>query len=135
MNKLFITASAFSAINDRSDTNHTKAVEFVHGLFSETVKLYTSQGEVVRAAQKIQETVGRNKMISFMKYLNDGDIIVLPEEPDLLEGAFEVFTDYTKDDIPGFYNTYLATLIKNKGIMHVLSFDDELRQFSLLLWP
>lgn len=136
MTSIYITACAFIALNDPNDTYHDVAQEYVQSLFSETVKLYTSDIEVLFAAKHIHKKVSKERSLRFLHLLRDGGITLFQAEIEVLEESAETYTSLDKklDNITPL-DLYRVVLLKKKGVRRVFSFDPALKAFGFVVTP
>ena len=137
MHSLFITSSAFTALNNHQDTNHKSAVQFVNSLFRETIKLYTSLVEVVIAADRIQSERGKAKAQKFLRLLGEDAICMLTSRDDPFDRGVEKWsrTRPKAGIVPALNQALAVELMHQYSLKDVFSFDPGYTRFDVIVWP
>jgi len=134
MNTLFINTDAFSALNIADHPNHTAAVSFVSELFSQTVKLYTSQTVVLNVCEKIRRKQGYPKMQQFLNLIANGGFVVLGEDQKVFERAVARLFDNPTSELR-LIDAIVIEQMMEWGIKDIFSFRPQLKEYNVIVWP
>ena len=134
MNTLFINSDAFSSLNITDNPNHTLAVAFVNELFSQTVKLYTSQTVVLDVCENIRRQQGYAKMQQFLLRIANGGFVVLIEDKKTFERAVCRVADNSGSELL-LMDAIIIEQMKEWGIKDIFSFRPQLKDYNVIVIP
>ncbi|MCA9392479.1 type II toxin-antitoxin system VapC family toxin [candidate division WWE3 bacterium] len=134
MKQLFVASDAFVALNFKTSSAYDEAVGFVTGLFNETVKVYTSVGEVVKAADSIYKLGDNDKLQTFLKtLLGDSGIVVVDEQKSDMTLAIDLLCKLRHSI--NYSDAVMLTVMQRNGIKDIFSFNKDLKSGNVIVWP
>lgn len=135
MNTLFINTDAFSALNIPDHPNNAQAVAFVSDLFSQTVKLYTSQTVVAHVCEKIRRKQGYRKMLQFINLIQTGGFVVLYEDSLIMERATKRLLNHEPKNHMRFVDAVVLEQMMVWEIKDIFTFRSEFKKCNVIVWP
>jgi len=135
MTELFIHSSAFEVLNQVDHLEHSHAIEFVQSLLSDSLTIFTSVDEVVRAASTIKREVGEAKEEQFLSLVFSGGIRFLYDDHSNLQNVTEVYFSLKKKEKLDVSDVQCAMLMKRYGVKHMLAFNSELSKLGVIVVP
>lgn len=137
MNKIFVDTSAFAALADSSDDNHTGATEFnrtVKGISLITSnyvldELYT----LLLINTDYAKTVQFKTQLDFLITQRLLKIVWISEE--LASQTWQVFEKFNKDKQWSFTDCSSYVVMKERGITEVFTFDHHFSQMGFTRLP
>jgi predicted nucleic acid-binding protein len=135
MQRIFVSSSAFVALNDSTNSDHKEAVSFVSGLFNQTVKVYSSVIEIVWATEAIEQKAGKEKALTFSNLVTavESGITIVPSFVEYLPDSEQYVI--TGDTVTHYREIMLANTMHAHGIRDVFSFNKRLRDLNVIVWP
>lgn len=134
MERLFIDTSAFTALSNRRERNHARAMQYWRTLRKKRVKLWTSDYIVDESLTLIRKQVGHGEAVAFGNSIRAREMDVLEVTRDIRDAAWEIFVRYSDKDF-SFTDCTSFALMRQIAIKKAFSFDRHFAQFGLEVVP
>jgi len=135
---IFVDTSAFLAIVNEKDNNHTSAKTFLEGIKTGKVKvkkIITSDYIIDETLTRIRYSVGHKEAVKWGKDILASKVVEKIEvEKEIFELAWEIFETY-EDKKLSFTDCTSFALMKKKDIEKVFSFDKDFENMGFILMP
>jgi len=137
MKQLFVDTSAFAALADKNDDNHTRAVEFNHQV--KGITLVTTNYVLDELYTLLLINVGYTKTVQFKKKIdflitkNILRIIWISEV--IATQTWQIFEQYNTDKQWSFTDCTSYVVMKEQSITEVFTFDRHFSQMGLIRLP
>lgn len=132
--KVFADASAWVALYDADDGNHTVAIAKQQRLREEKALIYTSDYIFDEAVTRIRYSVGHSSAVRLGELILSSRIVnVLNVPTEIRDAAWQMFCRY-HDKQWSFTDCTSFVLMKIHQIPYAFSFDRDFVQAGFLLW-
>ena len=132
--KLFVDTSAWCAVFDRRDQNHTRASAFFSALRGKPVRLITSDYIFDETVTLLRAHTGHPSAVAFGESILKGSVAIEEIDASLRAEAWELFVKY--DDLDCSFTDYTSfVLMRNLQLDHAFTFDHHFWTMGLVCHP
>lgn len=134
---VFIDVSAWVAITDAADANHSVATEYFKELLEKNTKMICNNAVIDQALQEIKKRLGNDKAKQFLNII-DESVLTINLRMDWLARRVRrnALARYLKDDKDlELIHYYIFETIDRKKVDIIFSFDQRLARFGLPIMP
>lgn len=135
---IFVDTSAFLAIVNEKDDNHTAAVELLEEIKNGKIrikKIITSDYIIDETLTRIRYSVGHKEAVEWGTDILSSKVIEKIEiGSEIFRSAWELFCTYN-DKKFSFTDCTSFALMKKRGIEKVFSFDGDFERIGFILLP
>ncbi len=135
---LFVDTSAFLALVNEKDENHTAAVVFLEDIKNGKVKIkkiMTSDYIIDETLTRIRYAVGHREAVEWGKDILSSKVVEKSEVGKEIFGlAWELFETY-EDKKLSFTDCTSFALMKKRSIEKAFSFDEDFERMGFILFP
>ncbi len=135
---IFVDTSAFLALVNEKDNNHTDAVHFLEEIKSGRVKIkkiITSDYIIDETLTRIRYSVGHQEAVEWGKDILASNVVEKIEmRKEIFELAWKLFQDYDDKKL-SFTDCTSFAIMKKKGIEKAFSFDKDFERIGFTQLP
>ena len=135
---IFVDTSAFLALVNEKDTNHTEAVHFLEKIKSGRVKIkkiITSDYIIDETLTRIRYSVGHQEAVEWGKDILASNVVERLEVGiEMFELAWELFQTYDDKKL-SFTDCTSFAIMKKNGIEKAFSFDEDFERIGFIQIP
>ncbi len=136
---IFIDTSAFIAIEDKKDVNHSKALEFKTQLLFSRQRLITTNYVLDETFTLMLLDLGYRKTVNF-KYeldilIHSNLLILVHITPQIEQAAWETFERFNRDKTWSFTDCTSKVVMEKFKIREAFAFDRHFRQMRFINRP
>jgi predicted nucleic acid-binding protein len=135
---IFVDTSAFLALVNEKDTNHTDAVHFLEKIKNSKIKIrkiITSDYIIDETLTRIRYSVGHQEAVEWGKDILASNVIEkLDVGREMFELAWELFQTYSDKKL-SFTDCTSFAIMKKKGIEKAFSFDEDFERIGFIQLP
>ncbi len=135
---IFVDTSAFLALVNEEDNNHTEAASFLEKIKSGRVKIkkiITSDYIIDETLTRIRYSVGHQEAVEWGKDILASNVIEKLEVGREMFGlAWELFQTYSDKKL-SFTDCTSFAIMKKKGIEKAFSFDEDFKRIGFIQLP
>lgn len=129
---IFIDTSAWIAIEDKKDINHTKALELKQELLASRERTITTNYVLDETYTLMLLDLGYTKTVDFkhkLDRLSDSNLIITVHiTPEIEQEAWETFELFNKDKMWSFTDCTSRVIMEWLGIQEAFTFDRHFEQ-------
>lgn len=135
---IFVDTSAFLALINEKDTNHTDAVHFLEKIKDGRIKIrkiITSDYIIDETLTRIRYSVGHQEAVEWGKDILASNVVERLEVGiEMFELAWELFQTYDDKKL-SFTDCTSFAIMKKKGIEKAFSFDEDFERIGFIQLP
>lgn len=135
---IFVDTSAFLALVNEKDKNHTAAARFLEDIKNGRIKIrkiITSDYVIDETLTRIRYAVGQKEAVQWGKDILASNVVEkLEVGRELFELAWELFQTYDDKKL-SFTDCTSFAIMKKKGIEKAFSFDGDFERTGFILLP
>lgn len=136
---IFVDTSAWIAIEDEKDINHSQALQFKQELLVSRARLVTTNYILDETYTLMLLDVGYSRTVKF-KHKLDGLIftnliIIVHITPEIERSAWNAFERFNKDKTWSFTDCTSKTIMEWFGLQEAFTFDRHFEQMSFVKKP
>lgn len=128
--KLFVDADAFVALNDQKDPNYQHAVTFSSLASSSRIPLITSDPAFGEAITVISQNINLRQAIQFAEEILASSIEIVEVDPGLRKAGLEIFKKQTSKN-SRFTDCINMAIMKKMSLNTIFSFDVQYKKNKL----
>ena len=129
---VYIDSSAYLALLDVNDANHTAALLILRWLSLNRYRLYTTNALLIECHALIMSCPGRRIAARFLQDVDAGNTVIVRVRADDETRAKAVV--YRYDDKDFSFNDALSFVVMERlGIQRVFTFDNDFTQYGFLV--
>lgn len=133
MRRVFIDTSAFVALRNRGEREHSRARETLRGLVEGRVSLYTSNYVFAETYTALLVRVGRAEAIEWGRRFREDEAIELVRlEASIERATWRILEDHSDKDW-SYVDASSFALIESEGANEAFAFDHHFVQRGLIL--
>ncbi len=135
---IFVDTSAFLALVNEKDNNHTEAIQFLEKIKNGRVKIkkiITSDYIIDETLTRIRYSVGHKEAVEWGKDILASNVVEkLEVGGEVFELAWKLFQTY-HDKKLSFTDCTSFAIMKKKGIEKAFSFDEDFERIGFIQLP
>ncbi len=135
---IFVDTSAFLALVNEKDNNHSAAASFLEDIKNgrfKIKKIITSDYIIDETLTRIRYAVGHQEAVEWGKDILASNVVEkLEVGRELFELAWKLFQTYDDKKL-SFTDCTSFVIMKNKGIERAFSFDEDFERIGFMLLP
>jgi predicted nucleic acid-binding protein len=135
---IFVDTSAFLALVNEKDTNHTDAIHFLEKIKDGRIKIrkiITSDYIIDETLTRIRYSVGHQEAVEWGKDILASNVVERLEVGiEMFELAWELFQTYDDKKL-SFTDCTSFAIMKKKGIEKAFSFDEDFERIGFIQLP
>lgn len=134
ISSVFVDSDIFIALNDCSESNHTKAEKAAQVLFDKKIRLVTATNVLLETATLLSQRISHDKAISFLRELRSSEMLIEHPKVETILHAEQIFIRQTSKNV-SYSDCVSFAIMRESGINVAFSFDRDFKKNGFSLFP